>query len=82
MSGEAYIFEGEHMEAQPEDLEFGSEFYVIAEELWAEGKWTPHPQRVEEGGLLGINNGLQQMREYKVSGEKLVYRIDDTLWPN
>jgi hypothetical protein len=32
--------------------------------------------------LLGINDGLQQMRELKVSGEKLVYRVDDTVWPN
>jgi hypothetical protein len=82
MSGEAYIFEGEHMEAQPEDFVSGSRFYRIAESLWAQGKWTPHPQRVEEGGLLGINDGLQQMRELKVSGEKLVYRVDDTVWPN
>jgi len=82
MSGEAYIFEGEHMEAQPEDFVFGSKWYGIAESLWAQGKWTPHPQRIEEGGLLGISDGLQQMRESKVSGEKLVYRVDDTAWPN
>jgi len=81
MSGEAYIFEGEHMVAQPKDLVSGSNFYVIAEKLWAEGKWTPHPQRIEEGGLLG-NDGLQQMRESRVSGEKLSYRVDDTVWPN
>lgn len=82
MSGEAYIFEGETMEAKPEDFVFGSKWYGIAELLWAQGKWTPHPQRIEEGGLIGINDGLQQMRESKVSGEKLVYRIDDTVWPN
>lgn len=81
MSGEAYIFEGEHMEAKQEDLVFGSEFYYFAEKMWAEGKWTAHPQRIEEGGLLGIDDGLQQMRESKVSGEKLVYRINDTVWP-
>lgn len=81
MSGEAYIFEGEKMEAQPEDFDFGSKWYGIAESLWAQGKWTPHPQRIEGGGLLGINDGLQHMRESKVSGEKLVYRVDDTVWP-
>jgi hypothetical protein len=81
MSGEAYIFEGEHMEAKPEDLAFGREFYSLAEELWARGKWTPHPQRVEKGGLLDVKDVLRQMREGKVSGEKLVYRVDDTVWP-
>lgn len=81
MSGEAYIFEGEQMEAKPEDLEFGAQFYSIAEKLWADKKWTPHPQRVEEGGLLGITDGLQQMREGRVRGEKLVYLVDDTVWP-
>jgi len=82
MSGESYIFEGEYMEAQPGDFVFGSEFYPIAESLWAQGKWTPHPQRIEEGGLLGISDGLQQMRDSRVSGEKLVYRVDDTVWPH
>ena len=82
MSGEAYIFEGEHMEAQPEDLVFGSKWYRVAESLWAQEKWAPHPQRIEKGGLLGINDGLQQMRESKVSGEKLVYRVGDTIWPS
>ena len=69
------------MEAQPEDLVFGSKWYRVAESLWAQEKWAPHPQRIEKGGLLGINDGLQQMRESKVSGEKLVYRVDDTAWP-
>jgi hypothetical protein len=60
---------------------FGSGFYRIAEMFWAQGKWTPHPQRIEEGGLLGICDGLKQMRESKVSGEKLVYRVAETAWP-
>jgi hypothetical protein len=81
ISGEAYIFEGEHYEAQPEDFAFGTKFVDVAEKLWAEGRWKPHPQRVGGGGLLGAISGMQEMREGKVSGEKLVYRVDETNWP-
>lgn len=82
VSGESYIFEGEHYEARPEDFEFGVKFIPIAEKLWAEGKLKPHPQRVGSGGLTGAISGMQSLREGKYSGEKLVYRIDETDWPN
>jgi hypothetical protein len=81
LSGESYIFEGERYEAQPEDFIFASNFYGIAEKLWAEGRWKPHPQRTGCDGLLGVVAGMQEMRSGKVSGEKLVYRVDDTKWP-
>ncbi len=81
LSGESYIFEGDTYEAQPKDFVFGVKFYEIAEKLWAEGKWKPHPQRIEGGGLLGAVSGMQEMREGNVSGEKLVYRIAETKWP-
>lgn len=80
LSGETYIFEGDTYEAQPEDFVFGVKFCAIAEKLWAEGKWNPHPQRIGEGGLLGALAGMQEMREGKVSGEKLVYRVAETKW--
>ncbi|KIX96823.1 uncharacterized protein Z520_07543 [Fonsecaea multimorphosa CBS 102226] len=81
LSGEPFIYEGEFFDAQPDDLAFGSAFARVAERLWREGKWKPHPQRVERGGLLGVVDGLQQMIEGKVSGEKLVYLIEETEWP-
>lgn len=80
LSGEEYIFEGEKFEAQPEDFVFAVKFMEVAEKLWAQGKWTPHPQRIMRRGLLGIVEGMQEMREGKVSGEKLVYRVDETKW--
>lgn len=81
ISGEEYIFEGQRYAAAPEDFVHGARFALIAEKLWAAGKWKPHPQRVEKGGLSGVCDGLQQMREGKYSGEKLVYRTDETTWP-
>lgn len=81
MSGESYIFEAEHYEAQPDDLVFARQWFGIAEQLWVEGKWTPHPQKFGSGGLNGVIDGLQEGRDGKISGVKLVYRVDDTEWP-
>ncbi|KAL9103463.1 MAG: hypothetical protein Q9163_001491 [Psora crenata] len=65
--------------AKVEDARFMEVFIPIAEALLAHGKIKAHPPRVREAGLRGILDGLQDMREGKVSGEKLVYRVADTL---
>lgn len=81
VSGETYIFEGETYSASPEDFAFGKNFTAVAEKLWLEGKWKTHPNRVRPGGLVGVLAGMQEVKEGKVSGEKLVYRVDETEWP-
>lgn len=80
-SGESFIFEGQHFPAKPEDFVFAKSFSAVAERLWMEGKWKSHPVRVGSGGLIGVLDGMKQMKEGKVSGEKLVYLVDDTEWP-
>jgi hypothetical protein len=82
MSGEAYIAEGEHYAAQPDDFKFARDWYGRAEALWTEGKWKAHPQRVEARGLDGIEDGMKEMKEGRVRGVKLVYRVDETEWPS
>ena len=82
MSGEAYIFEDEHYPAAPSDLEFAREWVGVAEKLWAEGKWKAHPQQIEKGGLGGLEAGMKEMKEGRVRGVKLVYRVDETDWPS
>lgn len=74
-TGEAFPKFGADWPANPEHLEFASRFWKIAGELLAQGKIKPHPADVREGGLEGIFKGLQEMREGKVSGKKLVYKI-------
>ena len=54
-------------------------FVGIVEGLLKEGKIKAHPAKVRKGGLKGVLDGLQEMREGKVSGEKLVYRVGDTV---
>jgi hypothetical protein len=48
---------------------------VVAERLLKEGKWRPHRQEVRKGGFDGILEGMKDMKEGKVSGVKLVYRV-------
>ena len=81
-SGESYIFEGEHYDAQPDFFAHSVKFAELADKLWAEGKFQPHPQRIGKNGFQGVlNEGLQILRDGKHSGEKLVYRVDETEWP-
>ena len=76
--GEAFDFGATPIPAKPEDKAFAEKFLPVAERLLAEGKVRPHPQTVGAGGLRGVLDGMQQMREGKVSGEKLVYRVGET----
>ncbi|PYI05152.1 GroES-like protein [Aspergillus sclerotiicarbonarius CBS 121057] len=75
MFGEAFDKYEEHSPAAPEDFEFAKQWMSLIETLVAEGKLTPHPGRIESGGLEGILAGLELLKAEKISGEKLVYRI-------
>jgi hypothetical protein len=81
-SGESYIFEGEFYEARPQDFEFAKDWTARAERLWKQGRWTPHPQRVEAGGLGGVEKGLEMGRKGEIRGVKVVYRVEETEWPS
>ena len=79
--GESFDKLGEHVPAKPEDYAFTKSFWQITQGLLATGELKPHPIRLGEEGLVGVFEGMQQSRLGKVSGEKLVYRVDDTEWP-
>jgi hypothetical protein len=76
--GEAYTMFGQYAEAVPENYRLSSQFWEVAQKLFAEGKLVAHPQKVnlDGEGLEGVLKGMQIMRDGKVSGFKLVYRID------
>ena len=65
--------------ARLDDFEYGAMFWQLAEGLLAERKLRPGRITVGKYGLHGVLDGLKLMREGKVSGTKLVYRIEDTL---
>jgi hypothetical protein len=81
VSGEEYIFEGDSYPAEPEFFVHGVKVAELVDALWQDGKLQPHPLRHVPGGLQGALEGMRLMKEGRYSGEKLVCRVDETIWP-
>ena len=67
-----------HFESFAEPRRFGKMFWGLAGKLLAEKKVKVHPVDVRPGGLKGVLEGMEEMRQGKVSGKKLVYKVADT----
>lgn len=66
-----------HFPAVPKDFEFATTFWALTEELFRDGKLKAARPIVNRGGkgLEGVLVGLQELKEGKVSGGKLVYTL-------
>lgn len=64
-------------EPVPEDYEFAKMFWELTRELLADGKLKTARPEVGRGsqGLEGVLVGLQELKQHKVSGTKLVYTL-------
>ena len=73
--GEPWVCEKKLFDAVPEDFEFQKEFVKMAEKYFADGLIRPPRVYLNRGGsgLRGILRGLEEIREGRVSGGKLVY---------
>ena len=69
---------GPILPVKKEDFEFAKMWMGLVDGLLAEGKLKVHPPSVRGKGLEGALEGMQEMREGKVSGVKLVYRVSET----
>lgn len=69
--GEKY---NDQIPANQTDYEFGCRFWKVSEELINSGKIKAHPAEVRKG-LAGVPQGLQDLKDNKVSGVKLVYTV-------
>ncbi|EAW08949.1 zinc-binding alcohol dehydrogenase family protein [Aspergillus clavatus NRRL 1] len=58
-----------------ESRKFGFEWFGLVQELLNEGKLKTHPHRVVGDSLAGALDGLELLRNKKVSGQKLVCRV-------
>lgn len=76
--GEAFDIGANHIPASEEDFEFAKTWLSLVQSLFAEGKVKAHPYKVGKDGLKGTLEGMQLLKERKVSGEKLVYLVDET----
>lgn len=63
------------MEGPLEKFSSAVKFAKLAEQLLAEGKIKVHPKKVRAGALVGVLDGLQELKDKKVRGKKLVYLL-------
>ena len=73
--GEEYHGGDIHHDADEEDFAFGTRFARIVEDLLEKGKVKTHPVDVRTGGWERVLEGVDELRQKKVSGKKLVYKI-------
>ncbi|CAN8105197.1 unnamed protein product [Discula destructiva] len=75
--GEAFSRYGMTFEAKPKDREFARSFWELSRGLLADGRIKVANTAVDQGGqgLEGALKGLEALKQGKVSGTKLVYRI-------
>jgi NADPH:quinone reductase len=64
--------------AHDKDKDFASKYFILFGRLLEEGLFKTNRPKVLPGGLLGIEEGLQLLKNGQVSAEKLVVRIDET----
>jgi NADPH:quinone reductase-like Zn-dependent oxidoreductase len=70
--GEKY---NDRFPASQTDYEFGAKFWKVAQDWINSGKIRTHPVEVRKG-LDGVPQGLQDLKDGKVSGVKLVYKVE------
>lgn len=75
--GEAIDTQGWVFPAQPDHLTFITKWIVFVEGLLKEKKIRPHRLEVREGGFEKILSGLEDMKNGKISGVKVVYHVAD-----
>ncbi|KAI4232153.1 MAG: hypothetical protein LQ349_005171 [Xanthoria aureola] len=75
--GEPFELGPQAFAAVPEDRAFAARWWLMAEGYLRSGQVRVHPPAVREGGLEGVLEGLDLMRNDRVSGRKLVYNVYD-----
>lgn len=73
--GEAFDKLGSHIPARSEDFEHAKMFWALTEDLVRDGRLRPHPIKIGQAGFAGVFDGLEQGRNGKISGAKLVHPI-------
>ncbi|KAF2448272.1 GroES-like protein [Karstenula rhodostoma CBS 690.94] len=73
--GEAFKYGDLEFPVRPEDYAFAKKWTPFASDLIAQGKIKPHRAEVREGGFKSIASGLEDVKNGKISGVKVVYRV-------
>ncbi|GLA69278.1 hypothetical protein AtubIFM55763_009230 [Aspergillus tubingensis] len=76
--GEPYTMGPQKVPAKPIDMKHHLIWQSVFQDLLDQGKIKTHPVSKQPYGLKGVLSGLDMLRENKVRGQKLVYRVDET----
>lgn len=72
--GEEYRLAGQDFPAIMEDYDHAKMYFNLTEKLMGEGKVKAHPPKVGMG-LEGVLEGLEEMRQGRISAVKMTYKI-------
>ena len=76
--GRAFAFVGGALvPASVEDRAHMAQFLKRTTELVRRGQIKSNPMKRFDGGFEGLNAGLQYMKDGRLSGEKIVYRLSN-----
>ncbi|OCT44088.1 hypothetical protein CLCR_00665 [Cladophialophora carrionii] len=62
------------------DVAFAGEFFAWLEQMLRQAKYSGHPFEVIPGGLKGVSEGLNRLRNGQAAGKKFVYQIGSMAW--
>ncbi|EHL01476.1 putative protein TOXD [Glarea lozoyensis 74030] len=65
-SGERFVIEGQEWPASPEDFDLAKTFVALSEKLLEANLIKNHPIKLMEGGLGGILDGMQYLKDGKI----------------
>lgn len=74
--GEGFYYGDAWYGAEPSDQILMENIAWLSEDLLSSKALRPHRVSVGRGGLRGVLDGMDRLRKGRVSGEKLVYRVD------
>lgn len=77
MIGERYRLGNREIDGKSSDIEFATQWAEQVEYLLQDRRILPHRYQVRPGGLDGVLDGLQLLREGKVRACKLVYLVHE-----
>lgn len=78
VTGEGFKFGPKEYPPNSEDFEFAKKFWDLSAMLLANGQIKVHALEKGKDGLKGVFDGMQKLKDGKVSGKKLVYGVADT----
>ncbi|KAH8693570.1 chaperonin 10-like protein [Talaromyces proteolyticus] len=77
MLGEDFeLMENMVLHVSDAETEFAKQWVELADKLVGQRLIVPHPIDIRDGGLQGVLHGLTELKEGKIRGKKLVYKIE------